>query len=97
MLVALTTGRDDTARAAWSFIAAARLARADRHGALAAAEKALLFDRHDAVATFVVAMTLVEANDPRAGAWVERARGLAPRNPVLALELAGARPGAKDR
>jgi tetratricopeptide (TPR) repeat protein len=97
MLLPLTSGHDDTARAAWSWLAAARLARADPHGALDAAEKALGFDRNDAVATFVVAMTLADANDPRAGAWALRARGLAPRNPVLASQLARIPHGAKDR
>jgi tetratricopeptide (TPR) repeat protein len=88
MLVSLTLGEDDTARAAWSWIAAAKLAQADRAGALAAAEKALLLDRHDTLATFVVAMTLVEASDPRARAWVERAHALTPRNRLFASQLA---------
>jgi tetratricopeptide (TPR) repeat protein len=97
MLLPLRSGQDDTARAAWSWLAAARLARADPHGALDAAEKALSFDRNDAVATFVVAMTLADANDPRAGAWTLRAHRLAPRNPILAAEIARAPHRAKDR
>jgi len=97
MLLPLTPGHDDTARAAWAWLAAARLARADPDGALAAAEKALLLDSHDAVATFVVAMTLVEAKDARARVWLERAHGLAPRHSMLASELARAHGSAKDR
>ena len=97
MLFSLTPGHDDTARAAWSWLAVTRLARADPEGALAAAEKALHFDRHDAVATFVVAMTLAEAKDPRARAWIERAHRLAPRAPILATELAKVQASIKER
>jgi hypothetical protein len=56
-----------------------------------------LLDRNDAVATFVVAMTLAEAKDPRAAVWLERAHALAPRNPMLAQELSRVRPRASDR
>jgi tetratricopeptide (TPR) repeat protein len=97
MLLPLAQGSDDTARAAWSWIAAGRLAGGDRAGALDAAERAFTLDRNDAVATFVVAMTLAEANDRRAAAWLGRAHALAPRNPMLAQELERARPRAKDR
>jgi tetratricopeptide (TPR) repeat protein len=91
LLLPLTQGHDDTARAAWSWVAAGRLAAGDRAGALHAAERAFLLDRNDAVATFVVAIALAEAKDPRAASWLERARALAPRSPMLALELARVR------
>jgi tetratricopeptide (TPR) repeat protein len=97
LLATLTRGNDDTARAAWSWIAAGRLAGGDRSGALEAAGKAFVLDRNDAVATFVVAMTLAEAKDPRAAVWLERAHALAPRNPMLAQELSRVRPRASDR
>jgi len=97
LLLALAEGHDDAARAAWSWIAAGRLAGGDRSGALDAAEKAFSFDRNDAVATFVVALTLAEAKDPRAAVWLERAYTLAPRNPMLALELEKVRPRKSDR
>jgi tetratricopeptide (TPR) repeat protein len=97
MLLPLAQGEDDTARAAWSWIAAGRLAGRNGPAALEAAEKALQLDRNDAIATFVVAMTLAEANDRRAAAWLERAHALAPRNPMLALELERAAPRPKDR
>ena len=96
LLLPLTRSQDDVARAAWSWIAAGRLAAGDRWGALDAAEKAFLLDRHDAIATFVVAMTLAEANDPRAAVWLERAHTLAPRNGQLALELKRLRPRTDD-
>lgn len=97
MLLPLTQQRDDTARAAWSWLAAGRLAGGNRTGALEAAEKAFALDRNDAVATFVVAITLAEANDPRAAVWLERARALAPRSPMLAQTLESIRPRANDR
>ncbi|HMI82793.1 MAG TPA: tetratricopeptide repeat protein [Polyangiaceae bacterium] len=97
LLLPLAQGHDDTARAAWSWIAAGRLASGDRWGALDAAEKAFVLDRNDAVATFVVAMTLVQTKDRRSAVWLERAHALAPRNPVLALELERQRPRANDR
>jgi tetratricopeptide (TPR) repeat protein len=91
MLLPLAEGDDDHARAAWAWIAAGRLAGGDRTGALHAAEKAFLLDRNDAVATFVVALTLVEMNDRRAPAWLERAHALAPRSTPVTLELEKAR------
>jgi tetratricopeptide (TPR) repeat protein len=97
LLVPLTRERDDTARAAWSWLAVVRLAGGDRSGALAAAERTFLLDRNDAVATFVVAITLAETKDPRAEAWLARAHTLAPRNALLSLELERARPRANDR
>jgi len=97
MLLPLTHNDDDIARAAWSWIAAGRLAAGDRSGALEAAEKAFHIDRNDAVATFVVAMTLAEAKDPRAAVWLERAHTLAPRSGQLALELQKVRPRTDDR
>jgi len=97
LLLPLTQGRDDTARAAWSWIAAGRLAAGDRAGALRAAEETFLLDRNDAVATFVVAITLAEEKDPRAASWLERAHLLAPRSPMLALELERARPRPNAR
>jgi tetratricopeptide (TPR) repeat protein len=97
LLLPLTGGHDDTARTAWSWVAAGRLAGGDRGGALDAAEKAFSLDRNDAVATFVVAMALAEAKDPRARSWLERAHTLAPHNPLLAQELERARPRSNDR
>jgi tetratricopeptide (TPR) repeat protein len=97
ILAPLTQTEDDVARAAWSWLAAGRLARGDEEGALEAAERAFSLDRNDAVATFVVAMTLARSGDARATAWLERAKALAPHNPVLALELERARPRAKGR
>jgi tetratricopeptide (TPR) repeat protein len=98
-LTALAEGNDDTARAAFSWLAAARLASGDPTGALSAAEKALRLDKNDAIATYVVAMTLADTNDPRAPAWLERARALSPRNPVLAAAHSRlhARPAAQRR
>ena len=87
MLLPLTQGEDDNSRAAWAWIAAGRLAAGDRTGALEAAGKALSRDRNDAVATFVVALTLTEMNDRRAPAWLARAHTLAPRSAVLRREL----------
>jgi tetratricopeptide (TPR) repeat protein len=95
LLLPLTDGDDDNARAAFAWIAVARLAGGDRRGALSAAENAFHLDRNDPVATFVVALTLVEMNDRRASAWLERARALAPRSAAIARELerAGLRAG----
>jgi tetratricopeptide (TPR) repeat protein len=96
-LAALTVQGDDIARAAFSWLGAARLAAGDFGGALAAAEKTFLMDKNDAVATFVVALTLAEAKDPRATTWLERARALAPRNPVLLSTLARVKSEAGQR
>src|SRR5215471_11184770 len=90
-LLSLTSSKDDIARAAWSWIAMARLARADASGALAACEHALALDRNDALSTYVVAMTLRAARDRRAVAWLERAHLLAPHNEVVSDELQRAR------
>lgn len=87
-LLALTDREDDVARAAFSWLAASRLAAGDPTAALGAAEKAFHLDKNDAVSTYIVAMALTEANDPRATAWLERARALAPRNPLLARAIA---------
>lgn len=92
-LAPLTGGSDDVARAAWSFTASARLARGDGEGALAAAERTFALDRNDPVATWVVAMTLRRARDPRALRWLERAHALAPKDEVVTEELARARSG----
>jgi tetratricopeptide (TPR) repeat protein len=97
LLLPLTQTQDDVARAAWSWIAAGRLAASDRSGALEAAEKAFHLDRNDAVSTFVVAMALADANDPRAPVWLERAHTLAPRSGQLALELEKVRPRTDGR
>jgi tetratricopeptide (TPR) repeat protein len=95
LLLPLTQGRDDTARAAWSWIAAARLARTDYPGAFEAAEKTFALDRNDPVATYVVAMALRATRDRRAVVWLERAHLLAPHNPVVSDELAKARSEAR--
>jgi tetratricopeptide (TPR) repeat protein len=87
MLMPLTERSDDNARAAWSWLATAKLAEGDRSGALVAAEKALGLDRNDTVATYVVAVALAESNDARAARWLERARALAPRSPIVTEEL----------
>jgi tetratricopeptide (TPR) repeat protein len=87
LLLPLTEGDDDNARAAFTWLAVARLAGGDRAGALIAAEKAFSLDRNDPVATFVVALTLAEMHDRRAPAWLERARALAPRSAAIAREL----------
>ena len=91
LLLPLTSMRDDNARAAWSWIATARLARNDLHGAFEAAEKAFSLDRDDPVATYVVAMALRSKKDRRALAWLERAHLLAPHNDVVSSELERAR------
>src|SRR5260221_4824633 len=65
-LLPLTRERDDNARAAWGWIATARLARSDVNGALEAADKAFRLDRDDAVATYVMAMALRSQRDRRA-------------------------------
>ncbi len=90
-LLLLTHTRDDHARAAWSWIATARLARSDVPGALEAAEKAFALDRDDPVATYVVAMALSLTKDRRAVAWLERAHLLAPHNDVVSAQLEKAR------
>jgi tetratricopeptide (TPR) repeat protein len=87
MLVPLTAGHDDRARAAWSWIGAARLARGDCTGAYEAEQRALELDRNDPVATYVVAMALSASRDRRAEVWLERAHLLAPEDPVLEEEL----------
>jgi tetratricopeptide (TPR) repeat protein len=91
LLLPLAGARDDNARAAWSWIGAARLARGDVVGAYEAEERALAFDRNDPVATYVVAMALAASHDRRAGAWLERANLLSPANPALDQALARAR------
>ncbi len=87
MLLPLTSANDDNARAAWSWIAAARLARADVNGALQASDQTFAFDRNDPVATYVVAMALRATKDRRALAWLERALLLAPHNALVKEEL----------
>jgi tetratricopeptide (TPR) repeat protein len=96
-LLQLTTTRDDRARAAWSWIAAARLARSDIPGAFDASEKAFALDRDDPIATYVVAMALSLTKDRRALAWLERAHLLAPHNDVLSSELEKVRSEVKRR
>jgi tetratricopeptide (TPR) repeat protein len=96
-LLPLAAGRDDNARAAWSWIAAARLAASDLSGAFAAAEKAFTLDRDDPVATYVVAMALRAKKDRRALAWLERAHVLSPNNDLVSSELEKARTEAKMR
>ena len=76
------------ARAAWSFTSVAHLATGDTKGALAAADRALALDANDAVATFIVAMALRRQRDPRADAWLARARTLAPNDSVISAALA---------
>jgi tetratricopeptide (TPR) repeat protein len=97
VLLPLGAARDDNARAAWSWIATARLARSDWSGAFEAAEKTFALDRDDPVATFVVAMALRAQKDRRALAWLERAHVLSPHNDVLSSELEKARSEAKMR
>ena len=96
-LLPLTSRRDDHARAAWSWIAAARLARADANGAFEAADRAFGLDRDDPIATYVVAMALRTKGDRRALAWLERAHLLAPHNAVVSNELEKARAEGKMR
>jgi hypothetical protein len=91
LLLPLTEGDDDNARAAFTWIAVGRLAGGDRVGALIAAEKSFSLDRNDPVATFVVALTLLEMHDRRAPGWLERARALAPRSGAIVRELEKAR------
>lgn len=93
-LLPLTKERDDNTRAAWGWIATARLARSDVSGALDAAERAFRLDRDDAVATYVVAMALRSKKDPRAQAWLERAHLLAPNNGLVTAEIERARADA---
>jgi len=97
MLLPLAKSKDDIGRAAWSWISAARLARADFTGAFEAAERAFALDRDDPVATYVVAMALRATKDRRALAWLERAHLLAPHNPVVSSELERARTEMKAR
>jgi tetratricopeptide (TPR) repeat protein len=96
-LLPLASARDDNARAAWSWIAAARLARSDLPGAFEAAEKAFTLDRDDPLATYVVAMALRAKKDRRAVAWLERAHLLSPQNEIVATELEKARSEARMR
>jgi len=96
-LVLVTKGNDDNARAAWSWLAATRLARGDLTGAFEAADKTFALDRNDPVATYVVAMALRASNDRRALAWLERAHLLSPHNGVLWGELEKARAEVKAR
>jgi tetratricopeptide (TPR) repeat protein len=96
-LLPLAQSHDDNARAAWSWIAAARLARGDDTAALEAAEQTFALDRNDPVATYVVAMVLRRTNDRRALTWLERAHLLSPNNPIVLAELEKARAGAKPR
>jgi tetratricopeptide (TPR) repeat protein len=70
---------DDVGRAAWSWLAAIHLARADYAKAFDAAERALALDKNDAVATYVVAAALCATGDPRAAAWRARSRTLSPQ------------------
>jgi predicted Zn-dependent protease len=97
MLLAVTGAKDDNARAAWSWLAMARLTRADYAGAFEACEKAFALDRNDALATYVVAMALRATHDARALAWLERAHLLAPRNAFVSDELQKARSQSKAR
>jgi tetratricopeptide (TPR) repeat protein len=94
LLLPLTRSNDDNARAAWSWIAMARLARGDDAGAFESCEAAFALDRNDAVCTYVVAMALRANRDSRALAWLERAHLLSPHNAVLLDELKKARAGA---
>lgn len=91
MLLPLTSSGDDVTRAAWSWIAVARLERSDSDGALSAAEQALALDRNDPVATMIVGLSLQKAGDPRALAWLSRAHLLAPQAEAISEELERAR------
>jgi Flp pilus assembly protein TadD len=97
ILALLRSGDDDIARAARSWTAALLLARGDFSAALAEAAHTFELDRNDPVATFVAAMSLRRRGDPRALAWLERARRLAPRDSVVVDELEHARMEAKGR
>src|SRR5258706_9191609 len=97
VLLPLAASRDDNARAAWSWIATARLARSDLSGALEAADKTFALDRDDPVATYVVALALRAKKDRRALAWLERAHLLSPQNDVVSSELEKARGEVKTR
>jgi tetratricopeptide (TPR) repeat protein len=97
VLLPLTGAKDDNARAAWSWIAMARLSLGDHAGALEACESAFALDRDDALATYVVAMTLRATHDNRALTWLERAHLLSPHNAVLSDELTRARTVSSGR
>jgi tetratricopeptide (TPR) repeat protein len=72
------------------------LARGDVRGALEAADRAFAQNRDDPLATYVVAMAMRATRDKRATSWLERARLLAPQNPVIAAEIARARAEKSD-
>jgi tetratricopeptide (TPR) repeat protein len=74
----LTRTRDDHAVAALSWLAVAELARGRPQAALRAAARARELNPTDPLVAYTLALTLRELNDPRAAAWLERAKQLVP-------------------
>lgn len=83
----LTGSRDDSAVAALSWLAVAELARARPEAALRAAASARALNPKDPLVAYALAVTLSTLRDPRAAAWVERAKRLAPGQPSLERAL----------
>jgi predicted Zn-dependent protease len=88
----LTRARDDNAAVALSWLAVAELARSRPEAALRAAAAARALNPNDPLVTYTVALTLSELHDPRAAAWLERARHLVPGQRSLERAWAAANP-----
>ncbi|MCA9632528.1 MAG: tetratricopeptide repeat protein [Myxococcales bacterium] len=88
LLLPLSTGEDDYAAAALSWIATAELARNRPAHAVGAAKRSLELAPDGAVAIYCLALGLHALDDPAAVAWLERAERLEPGRPLIRAALA---------
>ena len=79
------------AREAWAWLGVTSLLEGDTLHALRCAEQSLAVDRDHPLATYVLAMALVQREDRDAAVWLDRARALAPGNSVITQALSKAR------
>jgi tetratricopeptide (TPR) repeat protein len=82
-LVSLAERSDELGARALAFAGAAELARGNVARAAGAARAALAVSPDDAVAIYVLALALERAGSPDAAPWLERARAILPRDPLL--------------
>ncbi len=87
LLAALTTAPGPAGRDAWAWMGMAYLVEGHVAEAARCAERALSYERNHPLATYVLAMSLAEADDPDAEAWLARARQLTPGNSVISEAL----------
>jgi Flp pilus assembly protein TadD len=87
LLASVTTAPGPAGREAWAWMGMTYLVEGRPAEAARCAEQALSFERNHPLATYVLSMSLAEAGDPDAEAWLARARQLAPGNSVISEAL----------